>query len=59
MYDEYSNPLLSLNFFKGLENLGLSTSLNGESLSFSYTIIHKKFILSDSIKKGWYKDHSK
>ncbi len=35
-----------------LEKLGLSPSPNGESLSFSYTIIHKIYILSDSkIKK--------
>jgi len=35
-----------------LEKLGLSPSSNGESLSFSYTIIHKNFILSDSTKKA-------
>ncbi len=40
-----SKPLL-------LEKLGLSPSPNGESLLFSYTIIHKINILSDSIKKG-------
>ncbi len=34
-----------------LEKLGLSPSPNGESLSFSYTIIHKIHMLSDSTKK--------
>ncbi len=34
-----------------LEKFGLSPSPNGESISFSYTIIHKIYILSDSTKE--------
>ncbi len=35
-----------------LEKLGLSPSPNGESLSFSYTIIHKIYILDSTNKEG-------